>query len=274
MTGKAILLTSGKGGVGKTTTTANLAAAIAASNSKINVCIIDMDIGLRNLDIQLGLENRIVYNLIDYMEGKCKLKQALVRDKRLPNLYLLPAAQTRDKNAINSEQMTQLILQLKEQFDLVLIDCPAGIEQGFHNSAIATDEAIIITNPEMAAVRDADRVIGILEAYPRKIHCWLVVNRLNKNLIKNYEMMSVNDIIDILGIKLLGIVPEDPNIMLSVSRGDPISLMQKNKLAGQAYRNIAQRLLGNEVPLLDLFNEESNILIRQINKLKQLINFH
>ncbi|MDX1918381.1 MAG: septum site-determining protein MinD [Candidatus Caenarcaniphilales bacterium] len=273
MPGKTILFTSGKGGVGKTTSTANIAVALAAHDPNLNICMIDMDIGLRNLDIQLGLENRIVYNLVDVVEGTCKVKQALVRDKRLPNLSLLPAAQTRDKTAVTPDQMVQLVSELREMFDLVLIDCPAGIEQGFHNSAAAADEAIIISTPEMSAVRDADRVIGLLESYPRKISCWLIINRLRPSMVKTNDMMSVDDVLEILGIRLLGVVPEDEKIIVATNKGEPIALSSKNGGAGQAYRNIAMRLTGVEVPLLDVFNEKQNIFVRQLNKLKSLIKF-
>jgi len=271
MSGKTILFTSGKGGVGKTTCTANLAASLAMQDPNLNVCMIDMDIGLRNLDIQLGLENRIVYSLVDVIEGNCKLKQALVRDKRLPNLSLLPAAQTRDKSAIDSKQMTKLIHELKKLFDLVLIDSPAGIEQGFHNSSIVADEAVIITVPEMSAVRDADRVIGILESYAHKINCWLVINRLNPKMVKTNDMMSVDDILEILGIRLLGVIPEDQQIIVFTNKGEPLSLNQDNSWAGQAFRNITRRLLGEEVALLNIFEKETNIIMQQLNKLKSLI---
>lgn len=273
MAGKTILFTSGKGGVGKTTSTANVAAALASHDHNLNICMVDMDIGLRNLDIQFGLENRIVYSLVDVVEGNCRVKQALVKDKKLPNLCLLPSAQTRDKTSVEPEKMIVLIDELREQFDLILIDCPAGIEQGFHNSAVASDEAIIVTTPEMSAVRDADRVIGILESYPRKINCWLVLNRLNPKMVKSGDMMSVDDVLDILGIRLLGVIPEDTGITISTNKGEPLSLNAKNSGAGQAYRNIARRLTGEEVPLMDIFGRDKNIIARQIDKIKALINF-
>lgn len=266
MSGKAILFTSGKGGVGKTTTTANIAAALASFEQDLSVCVVDMDIGLRNLDIQFGLENKIANNVIDYLEGSCSLDDALVQDKHLSNLYLLPAAQTSDKDAISTEQIIKLINELKEKFDLILIDCPAGIEQGFHNSAVAADEAIIITNPEMSAVRDADRVIGILESYPRQINCWLVVNRLNPDMVRNHDTLSVEDVMEILGIKLLGVIPEDQHVVISSSHGEPLSLKYDNQWAGQAFRNIAKRLTGEEVPLLDLYKTKFGFF----NKLKSL----
>ncbi|MDJ0626020.1 MAG: septum site-determining protein MinD [Candidatus Caenarcaniphilales bacterium] len=273
MPGKTILFTSGKGGVGKTTSTANISVALAAQDPNINVCMIDMDIGLRNLDIQLGLENRIVYNLVDVVEGSCKTRQALVKDKKLPNLALLPAAQTRDKTAVSPEQMVKLVDELREMFDLILIDSPAGIEQGFHNSIAGADEAIIITTPEMSAVRDADRVIGLLEAHHKKINCWLVINRLRGAMIKSNDMMSVDDVMEILGVKLLGVIPEDENIIVSTNKGEPLALSKQVNGAGQAYRNIAMRLTGVEVPLMDVFNEKQNIIVKQFKKLRSLIKF-
>ncbi len=274
MSGKTILFTSGKGGVGKTTSTANVAAALANQDPNLNVCVVDMDIGLRNLDIQLGLENRIVYNLIDVVEGTCKVKQALVRDKRLPNLSLLPAAQTRDKSALSPDQAIKVIDELRTMFDIILIDSPAGIEQGFHNSVASADEAIIVVTPEMSAVRDADRVIGLLESYPRKINCWLVINRLRPSMIETNDMMSVDDVLEILGIRLLGIVPEDEKIIVSANKGDPVALNMKSHGAGQAYRNVALRLTGVEVPLMNIFTEEKNIFIKQLQKLRSLIKFN
>ncbi|MFN5538717.1 MAG: septum site-determining protein MinD [Candidatus Melainabacteria bacterium] len=274
MAAKTLLFTSGKGGVGKTTCTANIGVALAAQDSNMNVCMIDMDIGLRNLDIQLGLENRIVYNLVDVIEGSCKVRQALVKDKRLPNLALLPAAQTRDKTSVSPEQMVNLVNELREMFDLILIDCPAGIEQGFHNSAAAADEAIVVTTAEMSAVRDADRVIGLLEANPRKINSWLLVNRLRASMVKTHDMMSVDDVIEILGIKLLGVIPEDEKIIVSTNKGEPLSLNATKVIgAGQAFRNVAMRLTGVEVPLMDIYGESQNIFIKQFNKLKSLIKF-
>ena len=270
MPGKTVLITSGKGGVGKTTCTANISASLAASDPDLSICMIDMDIGLRNLDIQFGLENRIVYNLVDVLEGTCKLRQALVKDKRHPNLQLLPAAQTRDKSAVTPQQMEQLVGELRGQFDLILIDCPAGIEQGFHNSACVADEAVIVTIPEMSAVRDADRVIGLLESYPRPINCWLVLNRLNPKLVQNHDMMSVDDVLEILGIRLLGVIPEDQQVIVAANKGEPLSLSDRNQLAGQAFRNIAKRLTGEEVPLMDL-DANQPYLVRQFNRLRSLI---
>lgn len=256
--GKVIVITSGKGGVGKTTTTANIGAALAGLGK--NVCVIDMDIGLRNLDILMGLENRIVYNSIDVIEGNCKLKQALVKDKKMPNLCLLPAAQTRDKTAVNAEQVQTLIEEVKKHFDFVLVDCPAGIESGFQNSIAGADEALIVVTPEMSSVRDADRIVGLLEARKDQIgDIHLIVNRVKPGLIETHQMMSIDDIVEILSVDLIGVVPDDDDVVISTNKGEPVSLIHTNKAAGQAYRNIARRLMGEEVPLMDL-NKRIGIL--------------
>lgn len=248
--GRVIVITSGKGGVGKTTTTANIGAALA--NLGKNVCVVDMDIGLRNLDILMGLENRVVYNLVDVIEDTCKIKQALVKDKKLPNLSLLPSAQTRDKNSVNEEQIKALVAELKLMFDIVLVDCPAGIESGFQNSIAGADEAIVVVTPEMSSVRDADRIIGLLEARKNELHSYkLIVNRIKPDLVNANQMMSIDDICEILSVDLLGIVPDDEDIVISTNKGEPLSLTP-NKSAGQAYRNIAMRILGTDVPFMDL----------------------
>lgn len=256
MAGRVIVITSGKGGVGKTTTSANLGMAFAMMGEK--VCLVDMDIGLRNLDLLLGLENRIVYDLISVVEGRCKLRQALIRDKRQPNLALLPAAQTRDKAAITPEQMKALVEQLLEEFSVVLLDSPAGIEQGFKNAVAGASEAVVVTNPEVSSVRDADRIIGLLEA-AEITDKYLIVNRLRPGLVKQDDMMSVEDVQEILAIKLLGVVPDDESIIVSTNRGEPAVLME-NSLAGQAYRNIARRLKGEDVPFLNLTANTGGIL--------------
>lgn len=249
--GRVIVVTSGKGGVGKTTTTANIGAALASLGK--NTCVIDMDIGLRNLDILMGLENRVVYNLVDVIEGTCKLKQALVKDKKMPNLSLLPAAQTRDKNAVNAEQVKSLVDEVSQVFDFVLIDCPAGIESGFQNSIAGADEALVVVTPEMSSVRDADRIVGLLEAQRDKLsRLGLIVNRIKPGLIETQQMMSIEDIQEILSLDLTGIVPDDEDIVISTNKGEPLSLTGSTKSAGQAYRNIARRLLGEDVPFMDL----------------------
>lgn len=248
---RVIVITSGKGGVGKTTTTANIGAALANLGEK--VALMDADIGLRNLDLALGLENRIVYDIVDVVEGRAKLRQALIKDKRNPDLVLLPAAQTRDKTAVSPNQMRQVVADLiAEGYTYILIDCPAGIEQGFKNATAGATEAIVVTNPEMASVRDADRIIGLLEAEELR-NSMLIVNRLRPQMVKNQESLGVEDVQEVLGnsVKLLGIVPEDEAIITSTNRGEPVSLSE-GSLAGQAYRNIARRLRGETVPYLNL----------------------
>lgn len=247
--GRVIVVTSGKGGVGKTTASANIGTGLARMGYK--VAMIDTDIGLRNLDILMGLENRIVYNIVDVVEGRCKLNQALVKDKRLPNLGLLPAAQTRDKSALSEEQMKELCKQLQEEMDFILIDSPAGIEQGFQNAVAAATEAIVVCTPEMSSVRDADRIIGLLEAREDIATYKLVVNRVRPNMIRSHDMMDVDDVLEILSIKLLGVVPEDQDIIISTNKGEPVVSVEES-LAGQAYRNIARRVAGEDVPFLDL----------------------
>lgn len=251
--GISIVVTSGKGGVGKTTTTANIGTALAMEGKK--VCLVDADTGLRNLDLHLGLENRIVYNLVDVVEETCRLKQALIKDKRYENLYLLPTAQTKDKTAVNPEQMQELIESLKNEFDYIIIDCPAGIEHGFENAVAGADKAIIVTTPEVSAVRDADRIIGKLESKGFEDH-QLIVNRIRHEMTKKGEMLNIDDMTDILAIKLLGIVPDDEKIVISTNRGEP-AVTDNDSKAGQAYRNIAKRLMGEDVPLLNLDDEET-----------------
>ncbi|SFP46694.1 septum site-determining protein MinD [Butyrivibrio proteoclasticus] len=245
--GEVIVVTSGKGGVGKTTTTANIGTGLAKLNKK--VVLIDTDIGLRNLDVVMGLENRIVYNLVDVIEGNCKRNQALIRDKRYENLFLLPAAQTKDKTSVTPEQMKKLTEELKEEFDYVILDCPAGIEQGFKNAIAGADRALVVTTPEVSAVRDADRIIGLLEANEiKKTH--LIVNRLRADMVKRGDMMSADDVIDILAVDLIGQVPDDESIVVATNNGEP--LVGDSSLAGQAYMNICRRIEGEQVPFLDL----------------------
>lgn len=245
--GEVIVVTSGKGGVGKTTTTANVGTGLAKLEKK--VVLIDTDIGLRNLDVVMGLENRIVYNLVDVIEGSCKINQAFIKVKGYSNFYLLPSAQTRDKTAVTPEQMKKLTDQLKEEFDYVIIDCPAGIEQGFHNAIAGADRALVVTTPEVSAVRDADRIIGLLEANEvKKIH--LIVNRIRMDMVKRGDMMSSDDVVEILAVPIIGVVPDDENIVVSTNQGAP--LVGNNTLAGKAYMNICKRVTGEEVPYLDL----------------------
>ena len=261
MDSRVITITSGKGGVGKTTTTANLGTALAMQGKK--VAVVDSDIGLRNLDAVLGLENRIVYDLVDVVEGQCRLRQALIKDKRLPELYLLPAAQTRDKNAINSIQMEQLCQQLRQEFDFVLIDSPAGIEQGFRNAIVGADEIIIVANPEMASVRDADRIIGLVEA-AGKPEPRLILNRLRPEMVKRGDMMDVSDVLEVLGIDLIGIIPEDEMIIVAINKGEPI-VYEKRSRAGSAYINAAQRIVGKEVPLEEV--EEATTFLERFRRM-------
>jgi len=248
MTAKNITVTSGKGGVGKTTATANIAVALAQMGQKV-VCI-DSDIGLRNLDVVLGLENRIVYDLVDIIEGRCRLQQAMIRDKRFEDLFLIPAAQTRDKNAISPSDMVKLGEELREEVDWVIVDSPAGIERGFRNAIAPADEILVITNPDVSAVRDADRIIGLIEA-EQKGPAKLVINRLNPGMVQRGDMLDAEDVLELLAVKLIGIVPEDEHVIVSTNIGKPVVLEEKS-LAGQAFRNIARRLMGDEVPLMNL----------------------
>ena len=259
--GKVIVVTSGKGGVGKTTSTANIGAALTKLGNK--VIVIDGDIGLRNLDVVMGLENRIVFDLVDLIEKKCKPRQAMIKDKRFDGLYLIPAAQTRDKDAINPEQMKELCDELKEEFDYVIVDCPAGIENGFKNAIAGADSAIVVTTPEVSAVRDADRIIGLLEAHSVD-DINLVVNRIKMNMVRNGDMLDINDILDIMGIKLIGVVPDDENVVISTNKGEPV-VEYNNSLAGTAYSNIARRVMGEEVKFLELDVQES--FFRRFQKL-------
>ena len=243
---EVIVITSGKGGVGKTTTTANIGTGLAQLNKK--VVMIDTDIGLRNLDVVMGLENRIVYNLVDVIEGNCRIKQALIKDKRYPTLYLLPSAQTRDKTAVTPEQMEKLTNELKEEFDYILLDCPAGIEQGFKNAIAAADRAIVVTTPEVSAIRDADRVIGLLEAN-EITSIDLIINRVRYDMVKKGDMMSVDDVVDILAVNLLGVIPDDEQIVISTNKGEPLA--GSNTTSGNAYIDICKRILGDSIPLTD-----------------------
>ncbi|NGP45485.1 septum site-determining protein MinD [Bacillaceae bacterium SIJ1] len=244
--GEAIVVTSGKGGVGKTTTTANLGTALALAGK--HVCLVDTDIGLRNLDVIMGLENRIIYDLVDVAEGRCKLQTALIKDKRFDALSLLPAAQTKDKTSVQPEQVKEVIDTLKQDFDFVLIDCPAGIEQGFRNAIAGADLSIVVTTPELSSVRDADRIIGLLEqeeiGSPR-----LIVNRIRSHMMKKGDTMDVDEIVSVLAIDLLGIVADDDSVIKASNNGEPIVMNPDNK-ASLAYRNMARRILGESVPLM------------------------
>lgn len=243
--GEVIVITSGKGGVGKTTSTANLGAALALAGKK--VALVDTDIGLRNLDVVMGLENRIVYDIVDVVEEKCKLRQALIKDKRFPELYLLPAAQTRDKSAVTEEQMIELTNNLKQEFDYVLIDCPAGIEQGFKNAVVGANRAIIVTTAEISAIRDADRIIALVEVAGIR-NPELIVNRLRPEMVRKGEMMDVDDIVDLLAIDLIGVVPDDEYIIMHTNKGEPV-ISNKKAPAGKSYIEISRRILGENVEI-------------------------
>ena len=256
---RIIVITSGKGGVGKTTVTANLGMAIARSGHR--VALVDADFGLRNLDLLLGLENRVVYTAVEVLAGQCRLEQALVKDKRQEGLVLLPAAQSRSKDAVTPNQMKKLLSVLSEKYEYVLVDCPAGIETGFQNAIAAASEALVVTTPEIAAVRDADRVVGLLEAQGiKRIH--LIVNRLKPAMVQAEQMMSVQDVQELLAIPLIGVVPDDERVIVSSNRGEPLVLAENLSLPGIAISNIARRLKGDKVPFLDLMAEHDNLLNR------------
>ena len=248
---EVIVITSGKGGVGKTTTTANIGIGLAKLGKK--VLVIDTDLGLRNLDVVLGLENRIVYNLVDVIEGKCRPKQAIIKDKRFQDLYLLPSAQTKDKSSVSPEQMKKLTEDLREDYDFVLLDCPAGIEQGFQNAIAGADKAIVVTTPEVSSIRDADRIIGLLEASGIRDN-QLVINRLRVDMVKKGDMMSVEDVVEILAVNLIGSILDDEQIVIAANQGEPFS--GRNSQAEEEYRNICRRLLGEEVPFAPLHQKK------------------
>jgi septum site-determining protein MinD len=259
--GRVVTITSGKGGVGKTTTTANIGIALARLGRR--VVMIDTDIGLRNLDIVLGLESRIVYDIVDVVEGRCKLRQAMIKHKQFPELYLIPAAQTRDKTAVSPADMVQITDQLRPEFDFILVDSPAGIERGFRNALAPADEVLIVTNPEVSAVRDADRIIGLIEA-EKKDPGKLILNRVKADMVRRGEMLSPTDVTDILGISIIGIVPEDENVVPSSNSGMPVALNESSR-AGLAFRNIARRLCGENVPFMSL--EPSGNILQRLSRL-------
>lgn len=245
---EVIVVTSGKGGVGKTTTTANLGVGLSLLGKK--VVLIDTDIGLRNLDVILGQENRIVYDLVDVVRGECDLKRAAIRDKRFDGLFLIPAAQTTDKDAVSPAQMKELCAKLKEEYDFVVIDCPAGIEQGFKNAIAGADKAVVVTTPDISAVRDADRIVGLLEQngiFDHKV----IINKIRPELVKRGQMLNTEEVLNILSIDLLGVIPDDGNVIASATKGEPV-VCQKKSIAGRGYQNICERLIGKNVQLLKL----------------------
>lgn len=260
MESRVIVVTSGKGGVGKTTTTANLAAALARMGKR--VVAVDGDVGLRNLDVVMGLENRIVYTLIDALEGVCRLGQTYIRDKRVEKLYMIPTAQSKTKDAVSAEQMQQVCLELRKEFDYVLIDSPAGIEAGFKNAASGADEALVVTTPEVSAVRDADRIIGLLESMD-KTPIRLIVNRIRPHMVKRGEMLGVSDVLDILAIDLIGMVPDDEAVVTSANRGEPLTI-SSTSLASRAFTNIAHRLAGDDVPFMSMEDDKSSGFIGKL----------
>ena len=241
MEGKIFVITSGKGGVGKTTATSSIGAALAMAGKR--VAVVDMDIGLRNLDVVMGLENRIVFNIVDVVQGKCKLSQAAIKDRRINNLFLIPASQSDNKDVFKPEDMVRLGKRLKEEFDIVLMDCPAGIERGFENAVAAADEALVICTPEVSSVRDADRIIGLL--YARSITPKLILNRINPAMTANGDMLNHEDVTDVLSIELIGLVEADDNVIVASNLGKPLVMINDSK-AGQAFIRIAMRLDGQE----------------------------
>ena len=245
---RTILICSGKGGVGKTTLTANLGIALAHSGA--TTAVLDADFGLRNLDLLLGLENRIIYTAQDVLDNNCRLEQALVRHKQEPNLALLPAGDPRMLDWMKPEDMKRISDLLSERFDYVLIDCPAGVEDGFKNALAGCKEAIVVTNPELSAVRDADRVVGILNTCDVE-PIQLVINRVRPNMMANQEMLSIEDVTGILSLPLLGIVLEDEQVIISTNRGEPLTLTEKKSPASKCYINVSQRLSGEDIPVID-----------------------
>ncbi|HWP97191.1 MAG TPA: septum site-determining protein MinD [Syntrophomonadaceae bacterium] len=264
MNSRVLVITSGKGGVGKTTTTANLGTALAMMDYR--VVLIDTDIGLRNLDVVMGLENRIVFDIVDVVHGNCKPKQALIKDKRHEGLHLLPAAQTKDKTAVTPHQMKNLTNELRKDYDFILVDCPAGIEQGFKNAIAGADDAIIVATPEVSSVRDADRIVGLLEA-AGLTNARLIINRLRSKMVKRGDMMDIDDILDILSIDLLGVVPEDESIVVSTNRGEP-AVLDNSSRAGLAYRRIARRIAGEEIQIQNF--DETHWIMDRFKKMLRL----
>ncbi len=265
-TARIILICSGKGGVGKTTLTANLGIALARIGHR--VAVLDADFGLRNLDLLLGLENRIVYTAQEVLSESCRLEQALVKHKQEPNLSLLPAGNPRMLEWLTPEDMQKISGLLAERFDFVLIDAPAGVEQGFRNAAAAAREAIVVTNPEVSAVRDADRVIGLLNSMDIS-PVQLILNRVRPKMMASQEMLSVDEVTELLALPLLGLVMEDEQVIVSTNRGEPLTLGNATSIAARGYTNIARRLNGEEVPLIDPSKERRGLRARLMNRLRK-----
>ncbi len=263
---EVIVVTSGKGGVGKTTVTANIGAGLAMLGHK--VVLIDADTGLRNLDVVLGMENRIVFDLTDVIEGKCRLRQAMIKDRRFgESLFMLPTAQTKDKSAVTEDDLRNICGQLREHFDYVIIDCPAGIEQGFQSAVAGAEKAIVVTAAEVAAVRDADRVVGILESKADIRDPKLIINRLRIEMVQRGDMMTLEDMHDILGLELLGVIPDDEAVVVATNRGEPV-VVNEQTVAGRAFRDIVRRIQGEAVPLMNLESREGFF-----NRLRKIIGF-
>ena len=263
MSGKTIVMTSGKGGVGKTTATANVGAALALRSNR--VAVIDTDIGLRNLDVVMGLENRIVYDLVDVVEGRCRVEQALIRDKHAGELYLIAAAQTRDKDCITAGQLVDLCRRLEAEFDYVIVDCPAGIEQGFRNAISAARQALVVTTPEVSAIRDADRVIGLL--YANDIHdARLIINRIKPEMVRSGDMMDSSDVLEMLAVDAIGLVPSDDRVITSTNNGTPVAYDGESP-SGREFVRIAARIDGEQIPLIEPVEERPTSIMDKVRTL-------
>ena len=263
MSGKTIVMTSGKGGVGKTTATANVGAGLALRSNR--VVVVDTDIGLRNLDVVMGLENRIVYDLVDVVEERCRIEQALIRDKHAGELYLIAAAQTRDKDCVSAQQLVDLCRRLEMDFDYVVVDCPAGIEQGFRNAIAAAREALVVTTPEVSAIRDADRVIGLLHASDIR-HARVIINRIKPEMVRQGDMLSAADVLDMLGVEALGLVPSDDRVITSTNHGTPV-VYDPQSPSGREFARIAARLDGEQIPIFEPEEERAGSIMDKVRNL-------
>ena len=263
MSGKTIVMTSGKGGVGKTTAAANVGAGLALRSNR--VVVIDTDIGLRNLDVVMGLENRIVYDLVDVVEGRCRIEQALIRDKHAGELYLIAAAQTRDKDCITAEQLIGLCRLLETEFAYVIVDCPAGIEQGFRNAIAAAREALVVTTPEVSAIRDADRVIGLLYASDIR-NTRLIINRIKPEMVRHGDMLDSSDVLDMLAVSAVGLVPSDDRVITSTNNGTPV-VYDPHSPSGQEFLRIAARIAGEHIPMIDPVDEQPTSIMDKVRNI-------